>query len=94
MPKDITEIKQIRLIASDFNDVNSMERTRLQYRSNYCCPLANAFRRMGYNDINVGGFSATISGIIIIIDFNDTDLEKCRLSLVNGAKYAIVKVMN
>lgn len=96
MPKDITKIKQIRLIASDFNDVNSKVLTHNQYCNNSDCPIYRALKRQGV-DLRAVGREFVLLNYIrehnssIEIKGQYEDVERCRLSLVNGAKYAVIK---
>ncbi len=96
MIKDITKIKQIRLIATDFNDVNSKVLTHRQYCNNTDCPIYRALKRQGVSLRAVGKEFVILNYMrehnsAIEIKGQYEEVERCRKTISNGAKYAIIK---
>ena len=97
MPKDITKIKQIRLVTSDFNNVNDIDKTRQQYISGITCPIANSLTRQGFKDFYVISdrvLSHTHLGKTLLkISGTWVKVREASIKISKGAKYAIIKVV-
>ena len=94
MPKDVTKI---RLVTSDFNNVNDIDKTHQQYISGYNCPIANSLKRQGFTDFYISPdkvLSHTHLGKTLLkISGTWVKVREASIKISKGAKYAIIKVV-
>lgn len=83
-------MKQIRLVAEDFNSLNRL--TKEEHEDIYDCPIARALRSKFKKKICVGSTIVFIGWVQYRIDGYYDSVDKAREKLKKGAKYAIIKV--
>ena len=88
-------MKQIKLLSSDFDSLShDVFLQSDQFSSNRDCPIARAIKRIA-NDpesVWVCTFSVEFDKTSICIEGNYNEVDRCRESLENGSKFAIIKV--
>lgn len=97
--KDLKSMKNIKLIAEDFETINSEENKGdlvMNYLRPKSCPIANALKRMGYKSsvgatfINIWDGRKVLATLTINGDYSEVN--KIYKNISNGSEYGLIEV--
>jgi len=78
-------MKNIKLIEEDFDSLEE-KKVEEQYIENYDCPIARAFKRLGYDEVNVTSFEVVTETHVYKIDGGPDEVQAIAKQLKRGTK--------